>query len=124
MILLSGEKPPVRFPLDYDEYYRQEVTQAIPAQGRLITGLVRYLPDENNRYQPLNSMFVINKDGVIEGSYDKSHLVPFGEYIPLRDWLPSWVRPITNTIANFKAGNGPENLQIASYPPFGTLYLL
>ena len=53
------------FPLDYDEYYRQEVTQAIPAQGRLITGLVRYLPDENNRYQPLNSMFVINKDGVI-----------------------------------------------------------
>ena len=109
------------FPLDYDEYYRQEVTQAIPAQGRLITGLVRYLPDENNRYQPLNSMFVINKDGMIEGSYDKSHLVPFGEYIPLRDWLPSWVRPITNTIANFKAGNGPENLQIASYPPFGTL---
>lgn len=109
------------FPLDFDDYYRQVVTNAIPEKGHLITGLVRYEADEDNRYQPLNSLFVMNKQGIIEGKYDKSHLVPFGEYIPLRQYLPHWVRPVTNTIANFKAGKGPQNLNIASYPEFGAL---
>jgi len=107
------------FPLDYDEYYRTLVTAAVPQDGHLITGLVRYQADENNRYQPLNSMLVMNKGGIIEGFYDKSHLVPFGEYIPLRHWLPGWIRPITNTIANFKAGNGPTKLNIGDHPSFG-----
>ena len=109
------------FALDFDDFYRQEVIQAIPEQGHLITGLVRYQIDENDRYQPLNSLFVMNKNGKIEATYDKSHLVPFGEYIPLRQWLPTWIRPITNTIANFKSGTGPENLHIGSYPAFGGL---
>lgn len=109
------------FPLDYDDYYRQLVTNAIPEKGYLITGLVRYEADADDRYQPLNSLFVMNKHGIVRGSYDKSHLVPFGEYIPLRRWLPLWIRPITNTIANFKAGSGLKNIRIDDYPEFGAL---
>ena len=109
------------FPLDYDNYYRELVTNAISEKGHLITGSLRYEADENDFYQPLNSMFIVNKHGVIEAHYDKSHLVPFGEYIPFREYLPKWVRPITNTIANFKAGKGLQNIQIADYPSLGAL---
>lgn len=109
------------FPLDYDNYYRELVTNAISQKGHLITGSLRYEADENNFYQPLNSMFILNKHGVIEAHYDKSHLVPFGEYIPFREYLPQWVRPITNTIANFKAGTGLQNIKIADYPSLGAL---
>jgi len=35
-----------------------------------------------------NSALLIAKDGGLAGRYDKVHLVPFGEYIPLRDVFP------------------------------------
>lgn len=40
---------------------------------------------ERSRY---NSAILIQKDGGFGGRYDKMHRVPFGEFVPLRDWLP------------------------------------
>ena len=37
---------------------------------------------ENNEY--FNSALLIGADGTISGRYDKLHLVPFGEYVPLK----------------------------------------
>ena len=34
-----------------------------------------------------NSLFVLGRGGLLEGLYDKKHLVPFGEYIPAGDLL-------------------------------------
>lgn len=109
------------FPLDIDPQHLQQVTQAIPEHGYLITGLVRYEISPYGEYLPYNSMLILNKKGEIAGYYDKSHLVPFGEYIPLRRFLPSWIRPITNTVANFQPGKGPQSINVPNYPQLGGL---
>ena len=37
--------------------------------------------------EPRNSAFLIGPDGQVRGRYDKRHLVPFGEYVPLQPLL-------------------------------------
>ena len=52
----------------------------------------------------------VDRDGKIVGTYDKMHLVMFGEYMPFAEWLPlaeSDCLPIT--VAR-DAGNGPAAL--------------
>lgn len=108
------------FPLDFEPQYLAQIAKAVPPQGYLITGLVRY-QYHNGEFRPLNSMFAITDDGKIVASYDKSHLVPFGEYIPLRSILPKWIRPVTNAVTDFLPGNGPSVTKLPKIPGFGTL---
>ena len=56
----------------------------------LITGAMR-ADEENYSY---NSLIVLNNKGEIVDFYDKKHLVPFGEYIPLKKWIK--IDSITN----------------------------
>ena len=50
-----------------------------------------------------NSSFLIGPDGRTSGRYHKQHLVPFGEYIPLR-WLLPFFAPIVETLGDFDPG--------------------
>lgn len=130
-ITMSAEKPldeismtiwgetATPYPLDRDDEARRAVLPAIGNNGYLITGQVRLEDDYYGGWYPLNSALVINKQGIIEDAYDKSHLVPFGEYIPLRRYLPDVIRPVTGTITDFKAGNGPKVISLPDIPPFG-----
>jgi apolipoprotein N-acyltransferase len=42
----------------------------------------------DGRRRLYNSSVLILENGQYAGRYDKMHLVPFGEYVPLRDWVP------------------------------------
>lgn len=56
-----------------------------------------------------NSIFIFTKDESY--SYDKHHLVPFGEYVPLQKYLP-FVQKITNGSDGFASGVGARTVNI------------
>lgn len=109
------------YPLDLDFAHNLEARQAVPPQGYLITGQIRYALDSHGAIKPRNSLLVLAPDGSTPAWYDKSHLVPFGEYIPLRRYLPEWIKPVANAIGTFEHGNGPSEIRLSGYPPFGSL---
>ncbi|MBI5892995.1 MAG: apolipoprotein N-acyltransferase [Deltaproteobacteria bacterium] len=65
-----------------------------------------------------NSVFLISKKGEISGRYDKVHLVPFGEYVPLKRFLP--FEKLVAGIGDFSAGKDVEPLSLNS-DTFGVL---
>jgi apolipoprotein N-acyltransferase len=51
----------------------------------------------------LNRAYLLDPSGGVAGTYDKIHLVPFGEYLPWGSML-SWLRDLLPTAGNFTAG--------------------
>jgi apolipoprotein N-acyltransferase len=50
-----------------------------------------------------NSAFLVKPDGTTGGVYQKIHLVPFGEFVPMRKWL-FFVSPLVESIGDFSPG--------------------
>lgn len=98
----------------------------LPPGTTLLTGAVRAEPragsdaDASPRY--FNSLYVIGDDGTIRDAYDKVHLVPFGEYLPLGS-LFQWLglREIAAMAGGYEAGRRLRTLPLPDAPPFGPL---
>ncbi len=58
----------------------------------------------------LNSAYLLSPQGRLLGRYDKQHLVPFGEYIPLKSSLLFFLEKLVEGIGDFQAGPGPTVL--------------
>ena len=93
---------------------------ALLSQGTvLITGAVRApeLPPNQKIDHAYNSIYVIDHDGTILSVYDKMHLVPFGEYLPLQNWLERLgLMQLTKLPGGFISGERRRNIAIPRAP--------
>lgn len=91
----------------------------VPPGGVLLTGAPRSDAPVSKAPKYWNSLLAVGGDAKIAAVYDKRHLVPFGEYVPMRGLLP--VDKLTQGRGDFAVGAGKRTLRVQGLPPFAPL---
>ena len=99
----------VPFFLEFKQDFQKNFSNKIKKQ--VILGARRYDKDTNEIF---NSAYFFNKNGEIQQIYDKKHLVPFGEYIPIIDLINIFVETgvENNGITGFSVGKKENEITI------------
>ncbi len=115
------------YEIDYDGPLRTDLATLLGPSDLLVTGGTRieYARRQNGAgvdevaVSATNSVFVLDSEAMIAARYDKAHLVPYGEYLPMRPLLSAigLSRLVPGDI-DFKPGPGPQSITL---PGFGKL---
>ena len=108
--LVIWPEVPVSFYFHHDPTLRARLLQLAQAtRSYFLVGIVDYRPDTEGVQQPYNSAVLLSPSGEFVAQYDKIHLVPFGEYLPLERWL-GFLGPLVQEVSAFRPGSQPAVL--------------
>lgn len=109
-------------PLEHPEALAA-IAQALPPGASLLSGAIRRDVDAAGRQRGYNSILAFDSDGKVVAAYDKVHLVPFGEYLPLAPVLGALgMSKLTQGLGVFDTGSWPRpGLSVAGLPLAGGL---
>ena len=114
------------FILSRDAKALAEIGAVLPENTVLVTGAARADDDARLSGSPharyFNAIQVIASGGHILDSYDKAHLVPFGEYLPFQTVFDRLgLHQFVHIPGGFEAGSGRRLLAVPGLPPVAPL---
>ncbi len=80
-----------------------------------LIGSPSFVQKDENHVNYYNSAFLMSSNGEFLGKYDKVHLVPFGEYVPLHQWFP-FIGKMVEGVGDFRSGKEGHTLVWGQYP--------
>jgi apolipoprotein N-acyltransferase len=91
-----------------------------PDEYLLAGGLAVFSQDERTISGAANSIFVLGQGGRELGRYDKAHLVPYGEYLPMRPLLSAiGLSRLAPGDMDFASGPGPRTIALPGWGKVG-----
>lgn len=94
-----------------DNYYRRQMRRLIRRnRAWYLVGSIESAPD-NGSY---NAISTWDNIGIYRERYNKWNIVPFGEYLPGREYWPEWI-PGVKLVMNYKPGEGSCALQVKDH---------
>jgi apolipoprotein N-acyltransferase len=106
---------------------RRRIGTVIGPQSTLLTGVVNLnigpRPDgRRGAVSARNSVMALDGEGRIIGNYDKAHLVPYGEYLPMRGLLePLGASRLVAGSIDYLPGPGPRTLDLGEHGKAGVM---
>jgi apolipoprotein N-acyltransferase len=118
--LVIWPESPMNFEYDRDSSLRRKIAEfASRNHVFLMMNTWGFPPNSDARQSLYNSAVLISPDGTKIAEYDKNALVPFGEYIPARDWIP-FMSEVKALVGEITPGSNLTLLDAAS-AKLGTL---
>lgn len=111
LVIWPEQPAPLNYRLEPD-FQRTTVALEQRTGGAFLFGEVTYPVAANgtpNYNQPRNSAQLIHPNGTTGPRYDKMHLVPFGEYVPLPAWFAHFagISKMLQDVSDFVPGQQP-----------------
>jgi apolipoprotein N-acyltransferase len=89
---------------DENDLQRQVRDLSVKTKSWFIFGSMSYTA-RSEKTDLFNSAYLLSPQGDVRGKYDKVHLVPYGEYVPLRTLFP-FISSLAAGIGDFATGKG------------------